>query len=1024
MAGNSTISITFKLDGDGKGFKQLANEADGLKRAISATVSEAKQLNAEAINFAAVATGLQAVSQGCDKLRDGMKDLADAYAVQETAETRLAVVMQQRMAATAAEIQGIKDLASAQQELGIIGDEVQLSGAQQVATFLNEVDSLHTLIPAMNNLLAQQKGLNATTQDAVNIGNLMGKVMQGQVAALTRVGITFTDAEAKVLKYGTESERAAMLAQVITNNVGEMNAALAKTDSGQQKQLDNTLGDIKEKLGDMVNEALPLVTIASSALSALVNVGLLAMGIQKLIPYIKALQLRSKLAAVATRLMGVDARRTAVTMRVFAGATRSGAYAVTALKLAIKGLMIATGIGIIIAAITTVIEKLTVASEEAADKEKQLAEELREFKRELRNIETEAASLAQKEVAAIDKLVAIAKDETKARTERADAIRELQSKYPAYFSNIDAEAIKVKDLTTDYDKLRDAIIQSAKAKAAQKKIEENTGRLIDTEMAIAAKEKEIKGYEDGYADAVRSRDAGYEKSRSASTSSQGSFGGLLLQAAATAEPVHPVTEGNMQAQSATREMAAYTEKISQGNTELQKLRDEAAEINAANQELADIIANTPAIEIGSNVTTPTTTTSKQEPVWKENAATLAEITDNIEILEKQLQEAATIEQAADINKQIEAWEAKADAIRNAGKATQDTAADLSKLPVNDKAETLEEISRNIEILNAKLQKSTADEAAGINKSIELWTKKAEAITTAGIAVEKLDRASDPINDKAATLAEIEDNIEILTAQLQKAGIVEASQINQSITAWEAKAEAIRNAGKEAEKTKVSIGKGLRGTWGAVKGVTSGIEGMTEAVKGNGTAWEKISAIVDGFISIYDGMYKVLEIIASLTGLTRTLTAAKQGEQAATISATSAAVTGASAEIAASGAAAAAKKAETGANVSAAVSGAMSAHSAIPFVGIALGLAAAATIIATMLSIPKFAKGGIVSGPTLAMVGEYAGAGSGNPEVIAPLNKLRSMLAPAGYNLGDVKFKIEGRNLVAILNKENEHRKRS
>lgn len=59
-----------------------------------------------------------------------------------------------------------------------------------------------------------------------------------------------------------------------------------------------------------------------------------------------------------------------------------------------------------------------------------------------------------------------------------------------------------------------------------------------------------------------------------------------------------------------------------------------------------------------------------------------------------------------------------------------------------------------------------------------------------------------------------------------------------------------------------------------------------------------------------------------------------------------------------------------------------------------------------------------------MVGEYAGAGSGNPEVIAPLNKLRSMLAPAGYNLGDVKFKIEGRNLVAILNKENEHRKRS
>lgn len=41
-------------------------------------------------------------------------------------------------------------------------------------------------------------------------------------------------------------------------------------------------------------------------------------------------------------------------------------------------------------------------------------------------------------------------------------------------------------------------------------------------------------------------------------------------------------------------------------------------------------------------------------------------------------------------------------------------------------------------------------------------------------------------------------------------------------------------------------------------------------------------------------------------------------------------------------------------------------------------------------IPKLANGGIVAQPTLAMVGEYSGAKS-NPEVIAPLNKLQSML---------------------------------
>ena len=69
-------------------------------------------------------------------------------------------------------------------------------------------------------------------------------------------------------------------------------------------------------------------------------------------------------------------------------------------------------------------------------------------------------------------------------------------------------------------------------------------------------------------------------------------------------------------------------------------------------------------------------------------------------------------------------------------------------------------------------------------------------------------------------------------------------------------------------------------------------------------------------------------------------------------------------------------------------------------------------------------GGIVSGPTLAMVGEYGGAGR-NPEIIAPLDKLRGMLQPSGgVDLSSVEFKIKGRTLVAILDKEINISKRS
>jgi hypothetical protein len=71
------------------------------------------------------------------------------------------------------------------------------------------------------------------------------------------------------------------------------------------------------------------------------------------------------------------------------------------------------------------------------------------------------------------------------------------------------------------------------------------------------------------------------------------------------------------------------------------------------------------------------------------------------------------------------------------------------------------------------------------------------------------------------------------------------------------------------------------------------------------------------------------------------------------------------------------------------------------------------VLAAFASIPKFADGGIVGGPTIGMMGEYAGARS-NPEVIAPLDKLKSML---GNSVGgdmrsiQVEGKIKGQDII-------------
>lgn len=82
------------------------------------------------------------------------------------------------------------------------------------------------------------------------------------------------------------------------------------------------------------------------------------------------------------------------------------------------------------------------------------------------------------------------------------------------------------------------------------------------------------------------------------------------------------------------------------------------------------------------------------------------------------------------------------------------------------------------------------------------------------------------------------------------------------------------------------------------------------------------------------------------------------------------------------------------------------------------------VMAAFAAIPKFADGGIVSGTTLGVMGEYTGAKQ-NPEVIAPLNKLEGMLGakqPQQVNVGG-EFRIQGQDLVVALQRAERNRSR-
>lgn len=296
MADN-TVEYKIKLKGEGAdSVDKLKHLVEGLGGSIEQAKNSSEGLKTSLLNFNQAVGAIQNVAAAFSQVSSAVSGMTQFYAAQVEAETKLQTVMRNTMNASDAEVQSIKDLCSAQQELGVIGDEVQLAGVQELATYASKKSSLETLIPVMNDMIAQQYGFNATQESAVNIATMMGKVFAGQTSALSRYGYTFSEAQEQILKFGTEEEKAATLAEVVRQSVGGVNAELAKTDSGRMVQLNNTIGDMKEQVGQLL---LPFESFLTQA----AEMGMAASGIIQLAQAINATGIATKAWTAAQWLL-------------------------------------------------------------------------------------------------------------------------------------------------------------------------------------------------------------------------------------------------------------------------------------------------------------------------------------------------------------------------------------------------------------------------------------------------------------------------------------------------------------------------------------------------------------------------------------------------------------------------------------------------------------------------------------------------------------------------------------------------
>lgn len=967
--------------------RQLRGSIDGLDSGL--------------VNAGQIATVFESATSVISQLNDTISNLAAGYNDYIVAETRLAQVMRNTMDASDAEIQSIVELCAAQQQLGVVEDDVTMAGAQELATYLGLKSSLEVLIPVLNDMLAQQYGVNASQEAAISIGSMLGKVMEGQTSALSRYGYFFDEAQEKILKFGSEEEKAAVLADVVTNSVGGMNEALAATDAGKQKQVQMALDGVSDSLGRIGQGIMPFLKIASSASIAVMGVMQLRQAFTAITAAIRGSAAASALAALHDKVL--TAARTMLT-----AATGSATVGTVALTVAVTALYAALTFGLS-AIITALVALFSLMGSTAEGSAKQL-QSLKDAEDAFSQASGDARGELSLHTAQLKQLI-----DTNGDTRQA--VADLNAEYGDIFGTYSTAAQWYDVLVSKSELYCQQIGYEAQAKVLAQRKAEAELQKISTQAEMDAmfygtdgKRMDVKAY-NRMAKEVAALD--YEI-----TVLGNNFDRCTEK---MAEASIALSSGQGVFNAATASYSELGREIELIDNQLKNLApSETAEI-ARLKALRNAYKGTQDA-LGSKL--GITDSSKESSSDKgkeliEDAKTYKEIGNNISYYKEQLDllGPAELGEAARIGLIIQSLEQQQEQLRLSQRAAASTYVDENS--------SLDEISEALSIQQALRGSATRENIANIDTEIERLNALKKAIEESSIAP--------PGNiSKLNTISQLNDAISYYNKSMDSATVNEIGGIKSTIDALQTKKDAMMQIASlpQIQQDTESLA-GLSGQSLAMQLQLIGAEEIEAKIRSlqdllNNTqnplgdeqrkevegllrSWQNYETILSDFSKRGDAITGTLgnlgAMMSSLSGVV--------GEGAAGWLTYGSNLLNAVAQTLP------AIAQVIGGNIAQAFAGAAAQSQTVPFPFNLVALAASmAAVTAAVASIPKFADGGIAYGPTLGIFGEYAGASS-NPEVVAPLSRLKGLIADTQSTIGgEVVFRISGRELVGILNKRN------
>lgn len=274
---NATVTVNTKanISGIDKATQSLKTMDAGFKGSLGSL----KQ-------FKGALGGLAIVGIG-KSILDFAEDAEKAFKVQKSAEKSINDALYSNMTARGEsqknidnEVKAYKSLASELQNVGVIGDEVTLSGMGIMTQMGLTTQQVKDMTPLLQDLAVKQNGLNVSTDEYKQISQSVANMVNMGKLTLQNYGIQVSDVERKQFKSMNQSERYAFIMRKLKNSVAGANEEMAKTSGGKIQQMNNALGDCEERIGAIVTRiklgiasfALPIVENFTGAFQELMDI--------------------------------------------------------------------------------------------------------------------------------------------------------------------------------------------------------------------------------------------------------------------------------------------------------------------------------------------------------------------------------------------------------------------------------------------------------------------------------------------------------------------------------------------------------------------------------------------------------------------------------------------------------------------------------------------------------------------------------------------------------------------------------